>query len=416
MLNHYYGSSQAMEGMRSGCVGPHLDGFVEAMAAAGYTPNTIREYVRTTVHLGRWADRHGIALSTFDEEVLQRFRKHLSSCRCTVQSLGVFSHALSNARHFLAYLVKQLVIVQATPSAPAPVVPAIAERFASWMIRHRGVVSGTAVGYQLRLQPFLEKLGDDPGKYDPEGIRQFVIDHLTKKGREEARTVVTAIRAFLRFLVAEGSVRSGIEYCVPTVPRWRLSSLPRFLEAPDVERVVNSCNLSTRHGRRDQAILLLLARLGLRAGDIFQMKLEDIDWNRGTLRVRGKGRRDVLLPLPQDVGDAVAAYLMHGRPKSIHDTVFLCANAPPRPFSTSSSVSDVVRLALKRAGIRNPPSRGAHLLRHSAATAMLRGGSSLDSIATVMRHRSTDTTAYYAKVDVNLLLRVAQPWPGGASC
>jgi integrase len=146
------------------------------------------------------------------------------------------------------------------------------------------------------------------------------------------------------------------------------------------------------------------------------MALDDIDWRRATLRVCGKGRREVLLPLPQDLGDAVLAYIKRGRPRSVSERLFLTVNAPTRPFASSATASDIVRAALERAGIRNPPSRGAHLLRHSAATAMLRSGVSLDTIATVLRHQSPDTTAYYAKVDVGMLQQVAQPWPAGASC
>jgi integrase len=266
------------------------------------------------------------------------------------------------------------------------------------------------------LQPFLATLGEDPGRYTVAAIRAYVIEQLGDVGRDETRSAVTTIRAFLRFLVAEGRVRSGIEHCVPTVPQWRLSSLPRYLEGPDVERVVKSCDLTTGHGLRDHAILLLLARLGLRAGDIVGMAVTDIDWRSGTLRVHGKGRREVRLPLPQDVGDAVLAYLEHGRPRASSDRLFLRVYAPTRAFASSATVSDIVRVALERAGIRNPPSRGAHLLRHSAATAMLRAGGSLETIATVLRHRSPDTTAYYAKVDVAMLQQVTQPWLGGAAC
>jgi len=266
------------------------------------------------------------------------------------------------------------------------------------------------------LQPFLATLGDDPGQYTVAAIRAYVIERLSDVGRAETRSAVTTIRAFLRFLVAEGRVHSGIQHCVPTVPQWRLSSLPRHLEMPDVERVVSSCDLTTGHGLRDHAILLLLARLGLRAGDIVRMTVTDIDWLDGSLRVHGKGRREVRLPLPQDVGDAVLAYLECGRPRASSDRLFLTVYAPTRAFASSATVSDIVRVALERAGIQNPPSRGAHLLRHSAATAMLRAGNSLETIATVLRHRSTDTTAYYAKVDVAMLQQVTQPWPGGGAC
>ena len=165
-----------------------------------------------------------------------------------------------------------------------------------------------------------------------------------------------------------------------------------------------------------RSILLLLARLGLRAGDIVTMRIGDVDWACGTLKVRGKSRRETVLPLPQEAGDALLRYLVDARPETDIDRLFLCANAPIRPFATSATVSSIVMLALRRAGITSAPSRGAHLLRHSAAVSMLQSGVSVDTISTVLRHRSVDMTAYYAKVDVALLAKVAQPWPEGAPC
>jgi integrase len=203
-------------------------------------------------------------------------------------------------------------------------------------------------------------------------------------------------------------------HCVPTVPQWRLSSLPRYLESADVERVIASCDVSTIKGLRDRAILLLLARLGVRAGDIIAMTVTDADWKHGTLRMRGKSRREAVLPLPQDVGDALLAYMESGRPRATTERMFLTVCAPIRPFTGPSSISEIVKVALRHAGIIDAPSRGAHLLRHSAATAMLRAGSSLDTIAVVLRHRSPDTTALYAKVDLEMLQLVVQCWPGGA--
>jgi site-specific recombinase XerD len=385
MISDYFEAPWALERMRSGSVGPYMDGFASALAKAGYSPHSIRSYLRAAVHLGHWADRRSIAITSLDNGILIRFRRHFSQCKCIQRNKGVFDGAISGVEQLLAYLRAQHVIAPVKTAEPAHAFAAISERFAAWMLRHRGVVPNTVHRYQLALRPFLSELGEDPAKYDVESIRTFVIEHLGIRSRNETRSAVTAIRAFLRFLVAEGRVPSGIERCVPTVPQWRLSSLPRYLETPDVERVVNSCDLSKGHGLRDHAILLLLARLGLRAGDIVAMTLDDIDWRRSTLRVRGKGRREVLLPLPQDIGDAVLAYLERGRPKSTCDRMFLTVYAPIRPFASSATVSDIVRFALQRAGIQNPPSRGAHLLRHSAATAMLRAGGSLDTIATVLR-------------------------------
>jgi integrase/recombinase XerD len=416
MLNDYFETPWRLARMRATCVGAYLDDFSTVLAKAGYSRFTICGYLRAADHVGQWADRGGVDIHSWSDDLVVRFGRHLRRCKCIKANKGIFSQAIPGLRLLLAHLRACDVIAPATPASSVPKYAAISERFADWMRRHRGVVPSTMVRYQRVLQPFLEALGEEPSRYTVSAIRGYVIKQVGNVGRGETKDTVTAIRAFLRFLVVEGRVQSALQHCVPTVPQWRLSSLPRYLEAPDVERVLTSCDRTTGHGLRDHAILLLLARLGLRAGDVVRMSLDDIDWQTGTLRVHGKGRREVRLPLPQDVGDAVLAYLEQGRPPSSSERMFLVVYAPIRPIATSATISDIVRFALERAGIKNPPSRGAHLLRHSAATAMLRAGGSLDTIATVLRHRSPETTAYYAKVDAAMLQQVAQPWPGDAVC
>ncbi|MEI8396482.1 MAG: tyrosine-type recombinase/integrase [Rhodospirillaceae bacterium] len=229
--------------------------------------------------------------------------------------------------------------------------------------------------------------------------------------RHYPEMMASVLRAYFRFLAARGDCQVGLDQAIPKVRHWRLSTLPRYLPAADVERVIASCDLSRPEGIRDRAILLLLARLGLRASDVSLLRVGDIEWSEGTLRVRGKGRRTVRLPLPQDAGDALLDYLTRVRPSVDSDIVFLRVLAPHRPFKNSQAVSHVVESALKRAGISDPPSRGTNLLRHSAATTMLRGGATLEAIGTVLRHCSMDTTAHYAKVDLGMLDGIAQSWP-----
>jgi integrase len=262
----------------------------------------------------------------------------------------------------------------------------------------------------------LAVLGHDPTTYDAGLIRRTILAEAKQCSPGYVKTMTTALRGYLRFLGTAGVCPPGLERAVPLVPQWRLSSLPRYLSAVDVERLVASCDLSTVHGMRDRAILLLFARLGLRAGDVRNMRLDDIDWVAGTLLVRGKGRREVRLPLPQDVGDALLAYIDRSRPMVEERRLFLRSCAPYRAFTNSSTISSVVSLALRRAGIKNPPSRGANLLRHSAATTMLRGGATLQSVGSILRHRSLDTTAHYAKVDLRMLQDIAQCWPGELPC
>jgi site-specific recombinase XerD len=257
----------------------------------------------------------------------------------------------------------------------------------------------------------LTALGADPAVYEAGSIRQVILDEVKDTSAAYAKTMTTALRCYLRFLGASGECRTDLTHAVPTIPQWRLSATPRYLPSDDVERLIASCDTSLAHGVRDKAILLLLSRLGLRAGDVLALRLDHICWADGTLRIGGKGRRDVCLPLPQDAGDALLDYICGARPTSDSDIVFLRSCAPHRPFAVSSSISSVVKQALARAGISNPPSHGANLLRHSAATSMLRAGATLDTIGTVLRHRSATTTAHYAKVDIPMLLQVAQPWP-----
>ena len=266
------------------------------------------------------------------------------------------------------------------------------------------------------IQRLLPVLGEDPQAYDAATIRAAFRAEAQRCSPSHIRTMTSALRGYLRFLAASGLCRAGLGPGRAPVLQWRLSALPRYLPTADVERVIATCDGGDPLDLRDRAALLLLARLGLRAGDVCGLRLGDFDWAAGTVRVCGKSRRSVRLPLPQDVGDAVLAYIEKGRPAVVEDRLFLRSTAPYRPFTTSSSISYIVTRALRRARIEDPPSKGAGLLRHSAATAMLRGGATLEAVGAVLRHRSLDMTAHYAKVDVTMLEAIAQPWPGEVSC
>lgn len=417
MISSYFDAPITLRRLRASVVGKCLDPFSTSLGTDGYSRSTVRRYVRGVVHLGTWVQRRTLPVASLDEATLVSFRRHLSQCRCSLrENTGGFSGACRGAGLFLAFLRRGGVIPAARLATTPPPFEEELAHFRLWLRQRRGLATATVRLYENYLLPFLRALGGAPSAYDPAAIQSFVIQHLRRRGRNEARLCTTALRAYLRCLVAEGRVPSGLVHSVPAVPQWRLSALPRYLDAADVERVLVSCDLSTTMGLRDRAVLLLLARLGLRAGDIVAMTIGDVDWHHSTVTVRGKSRREARLPLPQNAGDALLAYLERGRPVVASERMFLTVRPPARPFATSASISNVVRFALARAGIHDPPSRGAHLLRHSAATAMLRAGSSLDTISTILRHRSPDATAHYAKVDIAMLLQVAQPWPGGASC
>ena len=260
------------------------------------------------------------------------------------------------------------------------------------------------------LQSYIQTLGEDVGQWKAQAVRDFLLERASQCGVPTTQKLITSLRAFLRFLSFRGKTRDDLALAIPAVAHWRLARLPRCLSAKEVDRLIASCDGTDYRRLRDRAIILMLVRLGLRSGDVARMRLSDIDWNSGTLQVIGKGRYQVRLPLPQDVGDALLRYL-ECRPANIDtDHVFVRSNAPCRPFASGDGVSSVVKHALKRANIETP-SKGAHLLRHTAATEMLRNGVPLDQAGLVLRHRSIDMTAYYAKADVALLKQIAQPWP-----
>jgi site-specific recombinase XerD len=256
----------------------------------------------------------------------------------------------------------------------------------------------------------LEVLGNHVGQWNPQHVRTFLLDSACSCGVGTAEKRVTSARAFLRYLGVEGLCRAGLDQAVPALANWRLATLPRCLTADEVDRLIAACDGNSCRRLRDRAIVLLLVRLGVRAGDLACLRMSDIEWETGTLRVSGKGRYEVRLPLPQDAGEALLRYL-ESRPRVTgSDRVFVRNVAPFKPFISGDGISSIVKRALKRARVSSP-AKGAHLLRHTAATEMLRHGLPLDQIGLVLRHRGIDTTAYYAKVDVALLRQIAQPWP-----
>jgi site-specific recombinase XerD len=289
--------------------------------------------------------------------------------------------------------------------------PVLLQDFLTWMRQHCGVGEATLKQYEYYLVGLLDCLGDDPSRYAAQKLRDFVQqqsrDYSSSGGTKK---LFTAVRMFLRYLTVEGKCPTGLNHALPSLAGWSQQTLPRCLPANDVESLIAACDATDKVGMRDRAILLLLARLGLRSGDVASLRISDISWPQATIRVNGKSQREALLPLPQDAGDAILAYLEFGRPRVQSEHVFLRCCAPFRPFAHGGPVSLIVRRAFLRTGIKTP-SLGSHILRHSVASEMLRQGTPLYGIASVLRHRSIATTTIYAKVDLDLLRQVAQPWP-----
>jgi site-specific recombinase XerD len=415
MLEFYVESDVRQRQLRQCPVGGHVDGFADWLRSAGYKRRPGQLVLRGAAHLGHWISAHDVPTHRINEEVLERFAHHLPTCACPHPFQGRDRYHREGARRLFTHL--QRVGVWPSPHAEPETIPPLVKGFSAWMHQHRGVTESTLAHYVPLVKACLAALGDDPAAYDAAGVRAFIFTRASRHSRSRAKSIVNAVRMFLRFLAVNGHCPTDLAAAVPGIAEWKLSSLPRYLSADAIERLVAACEPSTAGGSRDRAVLLLLARLGLRAGDVRDLRLADIDWSHGRLRLIGKGRCETWLPLPQDVGDAVLHYLRRFRPAIDDDHVFLRIHAPLGPLPSSGPISKLVRRALHRAGIK-APSMGAHVLRHSAATTLLRQGASLEVIGAVLRHRCIESTAHYAKVDGALLREVAQPWvaAGGPPC
>lgn len=390
-------------------VGEHMNGFAGWLHSAGYQRRPGQLALRAAAHLGHWVSALGVPADQLDNQVLDAFACHVPICSCRHPFQGHDAYHAAGARRFVEYL-QTVGTLPKNDVEPDTIIP-LAKEFCDWMRQYRGVAESTLDHYLPQVEGFIAALGDDTAAYDAGGVRAFIFARASRHGSSCAKPVVNAVRMFLRFLAAYGYCSAELIAAVPRIANWKLSSLPRYISAEAIAQLIAACDPTTTAGARDRAIMLLLARLGLRAGDVRDLRLADIDWPQGRLRVIGKGRCETWLPLPQTAGDALLHYLAHFRPEIDDDHVFLRIHAPLGPFPSSGPISGLVRRAIQRAGIETP-SLGAHMLRHSAATEMLRQGLSLDIIGAVLRHRCIDSTTHYAKVDVATLRSVAQPWPG----
>jgi integrase/recombinase XerD len=407
MLETIFKRPATAERLRNEAVGEHLDGFVGYLTKAGFAPLSIRQYLGGPIHFGRWARRGGLDFARLRQDDLDRFRLHLRRCRCRRRYHGRACGRSDIAMVAVAWFVKYLRHLGIAQAAPALVLPPIVREFEAWMRGHRGSGERTLADYRRHLLPFVEVTRIEA--LDAAVLRAYVLTRSKETPGPQMLVVVRALRMFVRFLIATGRCPSHLDRAVPSVPNWRLATLPRYLPTDDVERVIANCDPSTPLGLRDRAVLLLLARLGVRAGDVRNLRKTDLDWGTGRVRFVGKLRRPVWLPLPQDVGDAILAYLSKGRRACSVPEVFVCAKAPHRPLG-ATSVGGIAHRAIDRAGVSSPV-KGAHVFRHSAATTLIRGGATLDDIGVLLRHTSRDSTAIYAKVDLPALSLVAQPWP-----
>jgi site-specific recombinase XerD len=383
-------------------------GFVAELDRVGYSPIGATLQVRLLAHVSRWLQAEGLGPGALTSTVVERF---LAERRAAGHRDYVTARAMAPLLGYLRRL--GVAPPPARPSVASSAGELLLERFGEYLAVERGLAEGTVYDYVHAVRPFVAELvGDgelDLSALDAARVTAFVVARCPAQSRGAAKLTVTALRSLLVFLHLEGLIARSLVGAVPSAASWRLSGLPRALEGEDVRALLDSCDRETVAGRRDFAILTVLARLGMRAGEVAGLRLDDVDWRAGELVVVGKARRAERLPLPVDVGEAITAYVRDGRPASAQDrSVFIRVKAPHRGL-TKGGVTQVVVSAAQRAGLGQIH---AHRLRHTAATAMLRAGASLEEIGQVLRHRQTLTTAIYAKVDRDALRALARPWPG----
>jgi integrase/recombinase XerD len=393
-------------------LGPHLISYERHLQEKGFANHTVRTKIGKISRFSRWLGGEGIPANELTCEIFQRYlNTQLRNGRKLTEEDAV---AL---RQFAKFVTgERIASIEFMPVEQLTRIEQIEQDYADYLHDERGLAAKSISEYRLHVKRFLMQCfasGEpDFNTLEVNHVVDFVMAQATTLGRKAAKLMTTALRSYLRYARYQGHVKVNLAAAVPSVANWSVVGIPKSLQRAQVERVLLCCNRRTQIGKRDYAILLLLARLGLRAGEVSSLCLDDIDWQSGTVSVHGKGHQLSLLPLPADVGKAIATYLSNGRPRTKTRSVFVRTTAPIGSVSVQS-VCGTVRRALIRAGI-DSPRKGAHLFRHSLATEMLRKGASLPEIAEVLRHQSVQCTTVYAKVDFESLRTLALRWPGGA--
>ena len=409
MTNYFSGNNIAQDSEQ----GP-LDGIIptykDFLSQQGFSKISACQQLRFLADMNRWLHQKRLSISDLTAHTIQRYlrlrHRRLRPRRDDAAILNRLVHLL----HTQGLLPKKDTRLPDNPHQY------IDNDFDRYLSEERGLCLATRINYRPFIQKFLTvQFGNKPARLaelNANDVIRFIRKQALHLHPKHAGLMVSALRSFFRFLHHRGDITIDLAACVPPIANWKFSTLPKFIQPDQIQRVLNHCDRQTSKGRRDFAILLLLARLGLRACEIVGLTLDNIHWQAGKISIQGKAKRPAMLPLPPDVGRAIAAYLKNDRPACSTRRLFICMRAPHRGFANSIAISTIVARSLKRAGI-DCPHTGAHLFRHSLATQMLRQGATLSDIALLLRHSSLNTTTIYAKVDLTALHALAQPWPGG---
>lgn len=380
----------------------HLTRFIAGLADVGYAAKTLRDKERLVAPFIRWARDEGFAAVDLSETRVDAF-------------LACPSRRRYGHRTALQQFIEHLRTTEATPRLRRELSPGelLLQRYFGHLRKEQGLSSHSLAAYSPFVRSFVVALDlpRNARSVDPLAVRSHVLDWCRDRPTSFVKLQVAALRSFLRFCFFEGVVTTDLSTALPPIGRWHAVAAAHVLTAEEIEVVIEAADRVTPRGRRDFAILLLLARLGLRAGEVVALELEDIRWEAGEIVVRGKGRSRDRLPLVADVGEALSAYLREVRGPGGPRRVFLRHVAPQVGLTQPATVSKIARAALRRASLLPPGRAGAHIFRHSLATRMIRRGASLPEISQVLRHRSPSTTSLYAKVDLDGLRSAALPWP-----
>ena len=388
--------------------------FHDRLSDDGYSPHTRASMTAASKHLVVWLHASRVSIQDVCADVLEAFFCH--DCLCPMNSLPAPRDRVSDyyalgVRHFVNFLIASGHVSDASSFLKPDPLEKYSD-FGHWLLSRRDITKKTCREYLRWASLLVPLLPPDPCQYDAASIRKALFSCASGYSSATVRLIVASFRFYLRYLVARGQCELRLVEAIPSVRDCSQSRLPRYISKAAVESLIDSCDLSTPQGIRDRSILLLLARLGLRAGDIAQMKLDHIDWKGARILFSGKSFSEQWLSLPQDAGDALLHYLESARPPVDCDKVYLRMRAPFTGFRCSQTVGEIVRNAIKRAGVDSPGCEGAYVLRHSFATNKLRDGVRFDFISAMLRHCSLDTTMTYARVDIAGLRCVVQPWPG----
>ena len=410
MNDQLFSNHVLLQHANTGPLGPHIDVFAGVLSERGYTRTTTKQKIRVIAELSQWLQKRHLLIEDLNEFCINKYIRHRK------QKGHLHRGDRSTLRQFTDFLREEGILPAFVRKIANSPLQRIENSFAQYLGHERALSQATLDNYLPVIRRFLtERFGNRKiifNKLCPQDISGYILRHAYTMSPGRAQLMTTALRSFFRFLHIHGEIATDLAVAIPTVAKWRFSEIPKFLQPEQVERLLQHCDQNTDIGQRDYAILLLLSRLGLRAGEIVHMVLDDILWETGEIIVKGRSSREERLPLPDDVGRAIATYLRHCRPHCSSRRIFIRVNAPRQGFSSSVAVCDIVRRSLARAGL-NLDFKGAHLLRHTLASNMLRGGASMTEIGEILRHQHPNTTEIYTKVDLTALRAIAQPWPGG---